>query len=142
MMRISRNFISLCLGGLAGVLLCAETPAGLAMARAPGALTVSEQDAGKTVSLKVGQALEVHLQGQPGTGAGWSVAPGSTNLLKYEGVKSAGGAAMPGGSETQILTFTATAAGTGDLKLEYGRPWEETVPPQKTFSLTVKIGAD
>jgi predicted secreted protein len=139
-MRISRTFISAVLGGLAGTALLAQIPAGLAMARMPDPVTASAGDAGKTVSLKVGQRLEVRLPSQPGTGAIWSPAPGSTNLLKYEGAKSEGAANIPGGTETEVLTFTATGAGKGELKLEYSRPWQETVPPEKTFSLTVDIG--
>ena len=138
-MRLSRNFIGAMIGGLAGFALSTQIPASHAMARVPDAATASAQDAGKTVSLKVGQTLEVRLRSQPGTGAIWSVAPGSTNLLKYEGAKSEGAANIPGGFETEVLTFTATGAGKGQLKLEYSRPWEETVPPEKTFSLTVDV---
>jgi inhibitor of cysteine peptidase len=139
-MRNKRNFISACLGGLAGVALCAQAPAGNAMARTPSPVSATAEDAGKTISLTTGQSLEVRLQAQPGTGASWSVAPSSTRLLKFEGMKSEGAADIPGGSETQVLSFTAIAAGKGMLMLDYGRAWEKTAPPQKTFSMTVSIG--
>lgn len=48
---------------------------------------------------------------------------------------------MVGGSGTQTLTFVASKAGEGDLKLIYFRSWEKDTPPAESFTVTVKIAA-
>jgi predicted secreted protein len=101
---------------------------------------ITAADAGKTVSLIVGEQLTVRLDAQPGTGFGWEPDATSTPLLSSKGSTLSGGN-IPGGVETQSLTFVARAAGEGNLKLVYRRGWENDVPPAKSFSVTVKIAA-
>ena len=111
-----------------------------AMGAAPDPLTVTQADAGKSVSLSIGQRLSVHLSEQAGTGYSWITASDSTPLLKFEGASTASGATMPGGSEIRVLVYSATAAGNGTLKIGLSRSWEKDQPPAKSFSIAVTIG--
>ncbi len=124
----------------AALMLFAE--AGYAMSAPPAdPKMITAADAGKTVSLIVGEQLTVRLDSQPSTGYGWDPDPTSTPLLSRTSTKQAGGGNIPGGAETESLTFVARAAGEGQLKLIYDRPWERDKPPARTFSVTVKIAA-
>jgi len=124
---------------LGAVALAAMAGNGQAMGSPPPAFTVTQEDAGKPVTLSVGQRLTVHLSAQLGTGFGWAAASDSTPLLKFESSSALGSATMPGGAQTQELVFTATGAGQGTLNLEYRQPWVKNTPPSKTYSLSVTV---
>ena len=124
---------------LGAVVLAAMAGNGQAMGSPPPALTVTQADAGKPVTLSVGQRLTVHLSAQLGTGYSWVAASDSTPLLKFENSSALGSADMPGGAQLQELVFTATGAGQGTLNLEYRQPWVKNTPPSKTYSLSVTV---
>ena len=42
-----------------------------------------------------------------------------------------------GGNHWEVLMFSATAAGSGDLVLEQRRPWETNEPASQTFRVTI-----
>jgi inhibitor of cysteine peptidase len=101
---------------------------------------VSEEDAGSTVELRVGDTLEVMLDGNPTTGFSWETAAVDASVLKQLG--------EPGFQpDTSLIgsggkfTFRFEAAGSGQtlLRLIYHRPWEKDVPPEKTFEVTVIV---
>lgn len=108
-------------------------------------VVVTAADAGKTVALDVGQSLIVKLDAQTAsTGFAWEPDAASTPLLAFSGStqsKANTPPGMVGGAATQSLTFVARAAGEGELKLVYRRPWEKNTPPARSFSVTVKIAA-
>ena len=110
-----------------------------AMGATPDPLTVTQADAGKSVSLAIGQRLSVHLSEQAGTGYSWITASDSTPLLKFEGSSVTSTATMPGAAEIQAMVYSAVAAGKGTLKIEYRRSWEKDQPPAETFSIAVTI---
>ena len=127
---------------LAGAALCVAAlfaTGSQAMGGIPDPLTVTQADAGKSVSLAVGQRLMVHLSEQAGTGYGWITAADSTPLLKFEDGSVASGATIPGGAQMQVLVYSAVAAGKGTLKIEYRRSWEKDVPAAKTYEIVVTV---
>lgn len=130
---------NLLFAALGSVALAAIAGNSQAMGSPPPALTVTQADTGKPVTLSVGQRLTVHLSAQLGTGFGWAAASDSTPLLKFENSSALGSATMPGGAQMQELAFTATSAGQGTLKLEYRQPWVKNIPPDKTFSVAVTV---
>jgi predicted secreted protein len=119
--------------------LLATAGAGQAMGSPPDPLSITQADAGSSVTLAVGQRLNVHLSAQFGTGYSWAAAADSTPLLKFEDSSAEGSAAMPGGAQMQALVFSAIAAGKGTLKIEYRQPWVKDVPPAKTYSIAVTV---
>jgi inhibitor of cysteine peptidase len=48
---------------------------------------------------------------------------------------------MPGSGGSETVRFTATAAGTTKLVLDYRRPWETDVPPVETVTIDVTVTA-
>ncbi|MCL4562314.1 MAG: protease inhibitor I42 family protein [Chloroflexi bacterium] len=107
-----------------------------------GDVYATGQDAGKTVSLAVGQTLVVTLEGNPTTGYNWYAVETENAVLEQVGepVFSAN-TALLGSSGMISLVFRATAHGQQDLALAYERSFEKGVAPLKTFTMTVVVEA-
>ena len=104
-------------------------------------VSVTAADEGKSVSAAVGDNLDVALPGNPSTGYTW-VAKTTPSFLKQEGEPTftqGGSSGTVGAPGTLSIKFKATAAGSGDLVLDYKRPWETTTTPAKTFTTTVTV---
>ena len=106
------------------------------------AVEVGEADAGP-LELALGQELIMRLESNPTTGYSWTaVAVEAPVLTPIDTTYAADPvpAGVVGGGGTEVLRFTATAAGTQALTLRYARPWETDVAPAKevVFTVTVK----
>lgn len=103
-------------------------------------ITISEQDAGKTIELKTGDTLIVSLEGNMTTGFSWIPAAQKPALLEQVGDVTVTPASDAVGAPGKIiLTFKATEKGQATLHLDYKRSWEENVAPEKTFEVTVVV---
>jgi predicted secreted protein len=120
----------------AGLAAGAAAPAG-----SPAVLSVTAVDADKAVSLHEGTQLQVRLAAQLGTGYSWHVGNGSIGNLKLETSTVESHATQPGGTDVQVLTFSAQRAGSGMLTLDYSQAWNGKQPPARTFSLSVTVTA-
>ncbi len=107
---------------------------------ASGTKNITASDAGKTIDLNKGDTLVVSLEGNATTGYSWVVADPAPSILQQAGdfevtpVSDAMGA--PG---TIVLKFSAVQSGQATLTLEYRRPWEKGVAPDKTYEVTVVV---
>ena len=101
---------------------------------------VTDADKGGTVTIKMGDVLEVRLSSNPSTGYAWYVHKQSTVLLKLTG-QSQTQATQPGVGRpiVQVFDFAPTGKGTGVLLLHYVRSWEPPDPNEEQFSLHVTI---
>ena len=102
--------------------------------------TVTAADAGKSIEVKKGQALNIVLEGNPTTGYIWQVAKIDNAVLKQNGdyeFKADSNLTGAGGKLT--FHFETVAAGTTALQLEYKRPWETGSKPEKTFDVTIVV---
>ncbi|MDI6695015.1 MAG: protease inhibitor I42 family protein [Anaerolineales bacterium] len=105
-----------------------------------GAITLTAQDAGKSVEVKAGETFKVTLDGNPTTGYAWEVAADSSAPVTQVGeweFKADSDAVGAGGKLT--LTFQAGQGGQGALKLVYHRPFEAQTPPAETFEVQIVI---
>ena len=103
-------------------------------------VTITEQDAGKTIELKAGDTLLISLEGNMTTGYSWIPASQDPVLLEQIGdVAVTPVSDAVGASGTIVLTFKAITAGQTTLHLDYKRSWEENVPPAQTFEVTVVV---
>jgi inhibitor of cysteine peptidase len=105
-----------------------------------GAVTVTKADADKTVAVAPGQTLEVVLDANPSTGYTWMVAS-APPFLKSEGEPTFASQAetgVVGAGGTQTLKFSVSGSGTGELSLNYLRPWETGTAPAETFKVNVE----
>lgn len=106
----------------------------------PRITVISESDNGRQLCLRRGEVLEVRLKTQFGTGYRWELTKPPASRLKLTGqsVESA----PPGdesGYETQVFRFEARSTGSFTIRLDHIRPWEKSIDPQKTFSVSGKI---
>ena len=94
---------------------------------------------GREVSLRVGEMLEIALPENRTTGFRWdlkSKAEPACILVKSTFEPAI---APPGRGGTHRWQFQAVHAGTGEIELEYRRPWEQDSPPGRIFSLSIHI---
>ncbi len=100
-----------------------------------------EEDNGQTVTMGVGDVLQVMLAENPSTGYVWAVVTNDEAVLRlsdepaYEVDSDAIGA---GGTKTFL--FEAVGAGTSVLRLVNARQQETAVEPAATFELTIQVG--
>jgi len=100
-----------------------------------------EGDNGQTVTMGVGDVLQVMLPENQSTGYLWAVVTNDEAVLRpsdepaYDIDSDAEGA---GGTETFL--FEAAGAGTSVLRLVNARQQETAVEPAATFELTIQVG--
>lgn len=101
--------------------------------------SLDENDNGSQITLRVGQALTINLEGNPTTGYTWEVERVDEAVLRQVGdIEFNPSSSALGSPGTQTLHFEAAAAGETDLFLVYHRPWESE-DPLETFSVHVIV---
>ena len=105
------------------------------------ALTLTNQDAGRSVDVKLGDTIMITLDANPTTGYTWEVAPDVRTSLRLAGqpTYTASQPVMTGSGGKMTFRFTAVTAGETSLKLIYHRPWEVDVAPAQIFTLQVNV---
>jgi predicted secreted protein len=126
-----------------------ETPkqdSGQSMLPAPTpedvAVRINADQNGQTVEVAVGQRFAVELVGVPTAGYVWQPAQVPAFLTR---AGEAGGNTVPeqsqpgyvGGNHWEVLMFSATEPGGGELVLEQRRPWESDEPAAQTFRVNI-----
>lgn len=96
---------------------------------------VTDENNGQTVSIKIGDQLEVRLREKASAGYRWSLAASSLNLMPgYP--KTEEDSRIPDSAARRVYLLEVNALGPTDLTLELKKPWE-TKPAAKTFSIKV-----
>jgi inhibitor of cysteine peptidase len=126
-----------------GFVLLMVAALGLSVAGAGGLqaqtpVTVSESQNGTTATIAKDQSLEIRLRANAGTGYSWALA-NPTAPLKLVRSNTAVTSDRPGGPQTQLFVLQPTNTGTGDVVINYSRPWEKDKPPARTFVLHVVV---
>ncbi len=99
-----------------------------------------EDDNGQSVTMSVGDMLQLMLAENPTTGYTWAIVTNDEDVLApsgepaYEVESSAIGA---GGTKT--FMFQAVAPGTSVLQMINAMQWETPVVPAETFELTIQV---
>lgn len=103
---------------------------------------ITAAQAGQMVEVAVGQRFAVELVGVPTAGYVW--APAQVPAFVTRAGEASGNTSQAqsqpgftGGNHWEVLMFSATAAGTGELVMEQRRPWETNEPPNDTFRVTI-----
>ena len=97
---------------------------------------------GQTVNVAVNQRFAVELVGVPTAGYQWTpttmpaflTRAGETTGNTTQAQSQPG---FTGGNHWEVLMFSATGPGTGELVIEQRRPWETTEPASDTFRVTI-----
>ena len=119
---------------LISILICGFGP----LYKDPVKLT--EADSGKTIEMKIGDCLNIVLEGNPTTGYIWEESSRTAPYLKqYKRQDFIPQSRLIGAGGKCTFHYKAAAKGTKELKLVYHRPWEKKVPPLKVFNVKVKV---
>jgi predicted secreted protein len=124
---------------------CIFEPRSLPPPTAEGVVrTLTAEDAGKSVDVKVGEKVAVALSGVPTAGYVWGAASPPAWIKATDGP---GGATttsqflpgFAGGNHWEVVILEAVAAGEGEITLAQRRPWEDSAEPDaSTFKFMLK----
>ena len=103
-------------------------------------LTISEDSNGKTLSVACDTTFTIALKGNASTGFTWNIRYlDSTKFLKSGQGRFVGRDTLPGTSGTFFIDFKTKKKGVSTIKLIYSREWETGVPPEDSFSITIRV---
>ncbi len=105
--------------------------------------TLTESDNGSSVTLAVGDTLQVEIPSNPGTGYSWKITSNDADVLTPLGEPQfglqAGVTPVTGAGGTQTFHFRAVGKGQTPLTLVYVRPWETSVTPTPNDTWTAQV---
>jgi inhibitor of cysteine peptidase len=100
---------------------------------------VTQADHGKTIEVKKGDSIAIHLPENPTTGFRWSLDHQDPTVLEpIEGPFESISPAIGGGGN-RTFTFLASTPGQSSIELNLKRPWEGNKPAQKNFRVDFQI---
>ncbi len=122
----------------------------IALMAATALLGACGDDAGSTVvlgaadslsevSLDVGDQLEVELESNPSTGYSWEPAPLPDGLQLISSDFEEPGGSLVGASGTQVFVFDVVSPGSGILRFEYVRVFDDPVVAEKIVEYVLTI---
>ncbi len=101
-------------------------------------MLIGQPENGREVHLAVGEVLEVRLFENATAGYRWRVVAAGDSVLRLEGESfelPVSGACGTGG--THLWRFCGAQSGSGTLRLEYARSWEQQ--PIDAYEVTVRV---
>jgi predicted secreted protein len=106
------------------------------------AVRITAAQAGQVVEVGVNQRFAIELVGVPTAGYVWTPAqlPAFVTRAGEASGNTSRAQSQPGftgGNHWEVLMFTATAPGTGELVVEQRRPWESDEPASDVFRVTI-----
>jgi inhibitor of cysteine peptidase len=106
--------------------------------RGTAMIKLDEAAAGRPITAKVGQRLEITLPENRTTGYRWKVVNTCQSILRPEEDRLIATAGTPGAGSDRVWVFAAYGEGHCELRLEYARSWESTVTGKSlSFPITV-----
>jgi predicted secreted protein len=107
---------------------------------ADATITITKEQGGREVALKVGNILRIELPGRGGTGYSWfaedTFAP-YLKLVDQATVQVKEG--RLGGPVIQVWRFRAEKPGATEIKMAYYRPWEGVGQAKDRFRIKIRI---
>ncbi len=95
--------------------------------------------AGKSVTVSVGAPFYLDLTSNAGTGYVWEYNSSGPGTCRLVGVSNVASANLPGGSQTERWSFTATRIGKLTLQFSLSRSWEGFQKGDQVQTFTVNI---
>ena len=131
LIKPARLLLPICLVVLAA---CASTP---------GSVLLQENQQSKCpLELDVGQTLMITLPSNPTTGFRWVITKSAANVMiplgpeVYTNPEDAG---MVGSGGKSTWRFKAFQSGQDALLMQYQRPWDQGIAPEKTFACEISV---
>ena len=111
-----------------------------ALLAADATITVTKEQGGREIALKVGSILLIELPGKGGTGYSWSAEGTFAPCLKLlDQTTRQLKEGRLGGPVMQVWRFKAAQPGTTEIKMAYYRPWEGVGKAVDHFRLKLRI---
>jgi inhibitor of cysteine peptidase len=102
-------------------------------------LHVDQSYNAREVTLAVGQVLELALSENRTTGFRWDLKTKAEPACELVESTFSPPEGHPGNGGTHRWQFRAVQSGSGEIELEYRRPWEKDAAPAKVFKLGVRV---
>jgi predicted secreted protein len=106
------------------------------------AVHITAEQNGQTVQVGVNQRFAIELVGVPTAGYVW--APAQLPAFITRAGEATGNTTtaqsqpgFTGGNHWEVLMFSATGPGTGEMVIEQRRPWESDEPANNTFRVII-----
>jgi len=103
---------------------------------------ITAEQNGQVVQVGVNQRFAIELVGVPTAGYVW--APAQLPAFITRAGEATGNTTtaqsqpgFTGGNHWEVLMFSATGPGTGEVVIEQRRPWESNEPASNTFRVTI-----
>jgi predicted secreted protein len=107
---------------------------------AEATITVTKEQGGREIALKVGNILQIELPGRGGTGYRWSAeATGAPYLKLMDQATRQVKEGRLGGPVIQVWRFKAEQPGATEIKMAYYRPWEGAGQAKDHFLIKIRI---
>lgn len=101
---------------------------------------LTEKDQGRSQSMRVGDILEISLEGNPTTGYIWELAKSDTIILIQKGEPDyQASTRLMGSGGMYAFRFEAIKSGESELELIYHRTFEKDTPPIKIFKVRIIV---
>jgi inhibitor of cysteine peptidase len=96
-------------------------------------------DVGTEITVGVGEQFEIRLESNPTTGYAWQVVeqPDAIELVSSE--FEAPDTSLVGAGGVEVFVFEGASAGSGALRLEYVRSFEDPPEPAETAEFQVQV---
>ncbi len=99
-------------------------------------------DSRSDVSLDVGDQLDVALESNPTTGYSWELGPLPDGLQLVSSDFEEPGGSLVGAAGTQVFVFDVVGPGSGILRFEYVRVFDDPVVAEQIVEYVVTITGD
>jgi len=107
---------------------------------ADATITVTEEQGGREIALKVGNILRIELPGRGGTGYSWlAEATGAPHLKLVDQTTQKAGERRLGAPVIQVWRFRAEKPGATEIKMAYYRTWEGVGQAKDRFLIKIRI---
>ena len=97
------------------------------------------EDDGSTISINVGDKINITLEETPSTGYLWNITQFNESILNLTKESTWGFSDIIGASINHTWILTAIKHGETTLKISYYRPWEGSENATMNFTIHIKI---
>ncbi len=106
-----------------------------------GTTSLSGSDNGKTITVHVGDEIDIALDFNPTTGFQWAIDKTNEPLLTLKQTDYAASSNLVGSGGTQTFKFVAKSVGTVNLQLKYWRSFEGDKSITQRYAVSIQIQA-
>jgi inhibitor of cysteine peptidase len=104
-----------------------------------GTTSLSGSDNGKTITVHVGDEIDIALDSNPTTGFDWAIDKNNDSLLALKQMEYQASSNAIGSGGTDTFKFVTKNAGTVNLQLKYWRSFEGDRSIIHRYAVTIQI---